>query len=312
MKSLQKSLVFLLALVFLSVSLLACGGTGQASTSENTSPPEDTTNTPPDDPQIPKTEYKIVMIGNSLTGSANLYPIYNAISKETGIHFDVQTFIKGGTQLNDVIPIARQSYEDKLHDADVIFFQDFYYTWPLYGNPSHNMDPNMKKLIQDIGPDKNYYFYLFMYDFDELNRGYETTQTEDGKAYADTGISHFIDLYDVEPLPMHYYTNMLIRLGYISKDTIIIKNDLHPNPIYGFFMGQVIYVSLTGESCVGVLSDYLFEEEWDGIAGETMEEKAETLKKIQEQIDKMVKDYQTAVERYRAGEADNIYLPLYP
>jgi len=301
----------LLALIFFCTSFLSCGSSGQTATSESTNPPEDTTNKPDDQPPSPKTEYKIVMIGNSLTNSANPYPIFDAISKETGIHFNVHLSIKGGTALNDVIPIARKSYEDKLHEADAIFFQDFYCNWFLHREPI-DFDTNMKQLIQDVGSGTNYYFYLFMNEFDKPDEGYETTKTEDGTAYTDDGIMHFIRLYDIEPLPMHYYTNMLIRLGYIDKDTIIIKNDFHPNPMYGFFMVQIIYVTLTGNSCIGFLSDYLFEDEWDGIAGETMEEKVENLKDIQKWIDKMVKDYQAEVARYRAGETDNIYLPLYP
>ena len=83
--------------------------------------------------------------------------------------------------------------------------------------------------------------------------------------------------------------------------------------MYGYFMSMIMYVTLTGDSCVGLLKDYLiFDSEWACLAGETKEEKLESLQKIQEYIDMMVAEYQEALALYRAGEIDEVYLTIYP
>ena len=355
MKRFHKIFAFMLALVFLVMPLVACevktppedttdstplpedmtnnttpteqtteNTTAPAETTESTNPPAETT-TPPDVPPADVKEYNIVMIGNSIIGSAKIPTPLLTIAAETGIKFNVTEYTIGGTSIQNVIPKARERLDEQLRNADAVFFQDT--RWAM---SEESMDwwfkedyvsGNLRNMIDEIGPGPKYYFYLFgsQADLDWFSADYVGKKNRDGK-YAYGEINGILKNktrngvhYDVEPFPMDHFTNMLIRLGYIERDSIFVKDDFHPNDMYGYFMSMIMYVTLTGNSCVGLLTDYLYlDSEWACLAGETKEEKLESLQKIQEYIDVMVAECQEALALYREGKINKVALTIYP
>ena len=337
MKRFHKILAFMLALVFLAMPLVSCNGkktpadttdstplledttnnttppeqttentTAPAETTESTNPPAETT-APPDVPPVPVKEYNIVMLGNSFTSSVKVQTPLLVIAQEKGIKFNITQYALDGAALWDVVPKAIARCENELRNADFIFIQEF------GGGAPIEYTPDMRRLITDIGADAKFYFYLYMsqssLDYLNLEYNYRGKYAYDDVRDVLKNPYH----YDIEPFPMPHFTNMLIRLGYIEWNSIFMKNDFHPNDMYGYFMSMIMYVTLTGDSCVGLLTDYLYlDSEWDCIAGETREEKLETLRKIQECIDSMVAEYQEALALYQSGKANDVYLTIYP
>lgn len=213
----------------------------------------------------PETAKHMLFIGNSLTYYAGVPSHMKSILTQTGrSEYNVMSAIKLGEKLSTHLEDRKQTgLNVALQLADTIVVQD------AWIGPASK--PYVKKLRKICGDDVTIYYWLT--DWLEKERRLKITDTFEG--FCDLKILNTGDVFD-----------SIVSEGIYTPAQMWVKEDNHPNTLYGYFSSMYMFRQLFGEN-VSNLPDleYLAIDVTDWLTTENKTAEMKKVKKVQTLLD---------------------------
>lgn len=96
-------------------------------------------------------------------------------------------------------------------------------------------------------------------------------------------IDELKELDNISFIPCGYVHDSLLKNGF-SYAQLHALNDFHPNALYGYVSALTVYSVVYNTGCIGMPYDFLDAQTIEIIPGNTVEEKKQTVRKIQELV----------------------------
>jgi hypothetical protein len=212
----------------------------------------------------------ILFIGNSLTNVGEVPSKFTALCNLTNKLVYPLEKTPGGYELKSHLSDLKSGkYDSFIKDADIVILQE-------YGSFGHDTANAVKEIQKLFKAGTKFYFLLTEFDIpgrqDELK-----------------------DVHNITYIPSGYAHNLLLEDGFEYAQLHAV-NDYHPNSLYGYIAALTVYSMIFDADCIGTPYSFLDQKTVELIPGNTDEEKAATVAKIQEKVMQAVKADKSAYE----------------
>ena len=212
----------------------------------------------------------VVLIGNSLMMSNNMYDNLKYMSEVYSYNFEMHTLCGYEATISDSLAkLSNEKLAEMMRDAEVVVFQE-------YGHADDTTYEDIYKILEYCSEDVEAYYYTTVFDFDEVL------------------IEKIAEDERIHLVPSNALIQYVTRYGYFTSDDLTVEGDFHPNETDGYLVSLILFAEITGEKCVDYPNKYTNDRLMMCMPGDNVGAQIKAFNDIYSKADDMISVYEVS------------------